>query len=335
MSSREVDSHELQSEAPTPPAGDRKWFSRLIFGFVLGVAVWAGLLFYGDVSAIIEATGQLAPSVLLASLVLSTLNYFIRAYRWQKLLETIDIRIPIGESTVVFLAGLSMTLTPMKVGEILKSALLKQSRNIPVAATAPVVMAERITDLAAMVLLASLGSLSLDKGYYVAIAGTGFVACIVAVCTVRLVGEAVLRICAYLPYLKHRAESLRDAYNHLGLLVAPAPLAQATLLGLFAWGTHCIALLVLVRSFPDVAFGVADSLFAYATPLLAGTLSMLPGGLGLTEASMAGLLRELGGDGLTVAVAAASTIVIRLVTFWWAIIVGVGALVLWRRQYGK
>ena len=333
MPSRPVDSQELKIDAHTPSAGHDKWFSRVLFGVGLGVAVWAGLLFYGDASAILEASKQLGAGTLLAALFLSTLNYFVRAYRWQRLLETVDVRIPIGESTIVFLAGLSMTLTPMKVGEILKSALLKQSRQIPIATTAPVVMAERITDLASMVLLASLGSLSLDKGYYVAIAGTAFVAGIVAVCTVRPVGEAILTLCSSLPVVKHKATSLRDAYDNLGVLVAPAPLAQATALGLIAWGTHCIALLVLVQSFPDVTFGVADSLFAYSTPLLAGTLSMLPGGLGLTEASMTGLLQEIGGSGLTPAVAAASTILIRLVTFWWAILVGVGALVFWRRRY--
>ena len=60
---------------------------------------------------------------------------------------------------------------------------------------------------------------------------------------------------------------------------------------------------------------------------------MLPGGLGLTEASMAGLLQELGGPGMTPAIAAASTILIRLVTFWWAIVVGLVSLAAWRRIY--
>ena len=333
MSSREADSRELPSQTPNPSADEGKWITRLLFGLGLGVAVWAGLLFYGDASAIFEATAQLAPSILFASLVLSTLNYLIRAVRWQRMLKVVGVEIPMGESTIVFLAGLSMTLTPMKVGEILKSALLKRSRAIPIATTAPVVMAERITDLAAMVLLASVGSLTLDTGYYVAIAGTAFVAAIVAVCTIRPVGEAVLQLCTHLPVVKHRATSLRDAYDNLGALVAPGPFAIATVLGLFAWGTHCLALLVLVRSFPDASFTFAESLFAYSTPLLAGTLSMLPGGLGLTEASMTGLLQELGGEGLTPAIAAAPTILIRLVTFWWAIVVGVGALVIWRRRY--
>lgn len=323
----------VSPSGPGSAASDDKWISRLVFGLLLGVAVWAGLLFYGDVGEIAEATSVIPLGILFASLLLSTLNYLVRAVRWQKLLQTVGVEIPMGESTIVCLAGLSMTLTPMKVGEILKSALLKRSRGIPVATTAPVVLAERITDLAAMVLLGSIGSLVLDRGIWVAVAGTLFVAAIMAVCTIRPVGHFVLRCCAMLPVLKHRIASLRDAYDNLGALVAFGPFVGGTLLGFVAWGTHCLALWVLVGSFAGVDFSLSDSLFAYATPLLAGTLSMLPGGLGLTEASMAGLLQELGGPGMTPAIAAASTILIRLVTFWWAIVVGVGALVIWRRRY--
>ena len=318
---------------PRPETADGGWTLRLVMGLFLGVLVWAGLLFYGDVGDIMDATTSISTRVLLASLGLSTLNYLVRAVRWQRLLQTIEVRIPMGESTLVFLAGLSMTLTPMKVGEILKSALLKQSRSIPMAKTAPVVMAERITDLAAMVLLGSIGSLALDKGYYVAMSGMLFVGVIMSACTLRPVGEAFLRLCEKLPIIDQRTSALRNAYENLGVLVTPVPFLSGTLLGVIAWGTQCLALLVLVSSFEGVNFSFAESLFSYATPLLAGTLSMLPGGLGLTEVSMTGILSELGGEGMTPATAAASTILIRLVTFWWAIVVGLASLAVWRRRY--
>lgn len=324
----------VTSNGPTPDPGSRdRWIPRLVLGLLLGVAVWAGLLFYGDVGEIVAATRTIPLDILLGSLVLSTLNYFVRAVRWQGFLRTVGVRLPMGESTLVCLAGLSMTLTPMKVGEILKSALLKRSRGISIARTAPVVFAERITDLAAMVLLGSVGSLVLDRGVMVAALGTLFVAAIMAVCTVRPIGHFALRCAAHLPVLKDRIVSLRAAYDNLGVLVGWAPFVGGTALGVLAWGTHCLALWLLVASFDDAQFSIVDSLFAYATPLLAGTLSMLPGGLGLTEASMTGLLLELGGPGMSPAIAAVSTILIRLVTFWWAIVVGLGALAIWRRSY--
>jgi uncharacterized membrane protein YbhN (UPF0104 family) len=307
----------------------------MMIGILLGVVVWAGLLFYGDAGATFRAMGSLDPAVLLASLALGTLNFLIRAVRWQWLLRRVDVRLPMVESTVVFLAGLSMTLTPMKVGELLKSVLLKQSRGISGRITAPVVMAERITDLVALVLLASIGGLALDRGYLVAAFGTAFVIAVMCVCTIRPIGEAVLWVCARTPFVKGHIVRLREAYDHLGVLVGPVPFVVSSAIGFVAWGAQCVALMLLVDAYAGASLSLFGSFLAYSTPLLAGILSMLPGGLGLTEASMAGLVLELGGPGMTAAIAASTTILCRLVTFWWAIGLGIATLALWRRLYGR
>ncbi len=307
--------------------------ARVTIGIVLGVVVWAALLFYGDAAATWEAMRSLDAGILLLSLLLSTLNYAIRAVRWHWLLERVGVHVPIVENGVVFMAGLSMTLTPMKVGELLKSVLLKQSRGISPTVTAPVVLAERVTDLAALVLLASIGSLALERGPFVVVAGTAFVALMMVVCTVQPVGEALLWLCERLPVVGPRTARLRVAYAHLGELLRPVPFVLAGLLSVVAWGVQCVALMLLVDAYPGASLTLEASLFAYSMPLLAGILSMLPGGLGLTEATMTGLVQELGGPGTTAAVAAGATILCRLVTFWWAIALGLATLGYWRRRY--
>src|SRR5438132_7727009 len=68
-----------------------------------------------------------------------------------------DIRVPVGSSALVFGAGLSLTITPAKLGELVKSYLLRELHDVPVARTAPIVVAERVTDLIALVALAIVG----------------------------------------------------------------------------------------------------------------------------------------------------------------------------------
>ena len=55
-------------------------------------------------------------------------------------------------------------MTPGKVGELLKSYLLKQIRGTPISTSAPIVMAERLTDGLAMLVLASVGLVLFDYG---------------------------------------------------------------------------------------------------------------------------------------------------------------------------
>src|SRR5207237_10418287 len=72
--------------------------------------------------------------------------------------------IPRGESALIFCSGLSMTMTPGKVGEWLKSYLLRERWRVPFGASAPIVLAERLTDGVAMLLLALGGLLAYGIG---------------------------------------------------------------------------------------------------------------------------------------------------------------------------
>jgi len=71
-------------------------------------------------------------------------------------------------------------------------------------------------------------------------------------------------------------------------------------------------------------------IFIYVVSLVAGNLSMLPGGIGAAEASMAGMFVAVAG--LSAGTSAALTLVIRLSTLWFAVLVGVvGLFLLWKR----
>ena len=73
--------------------------------------------------------------------------------------------------------------------------------------------------------------------------------------------------------------------------------------------------------------------FILAVSSLAGGASMVPGGLGVTDASVAGMLMLLVDDpSMTRAVAAAATLIIRFATLWFAVLIGAIALPLVERQ---
>jgi uncharacterized protein (TIRG00374 family) len=65
--------------------------------------------------------------------------------------------------------------------------------------------------------------------------------------------------------------------------------------------------------------------FAYAASTVVGALAMMPGGLGVTDAGMTGLLQALGHGAVTPAIATATTILVRLATLWFAVAVGLVA----------
>src|SRR5437764_15243003 len=90
-------------------------------------------------------------------LALTLFNYICRFFKWQYFLKRLGVHIPWLKSLLIFLAGLSMAITPGKVGELLKSYLLKGSTGAPVSRTSPIIVAERLTDGIAMIGLAVTG----------------------------------------------------------------------------------------------------------------------------------------------------------------------------------
>jgi uncharacterized protein (TIRG00374 family) len=110
---------------------------------------------------------------------------------------------------------------------------------------------------------------------------------------------------------------------------SPALLAGATGLSLIAWASEAWAF-YLITHWMGLDISPAFAVFIYATSMLAGALSFMPGGLGGAEAVMVGLLVWKGVIG---ADAIAATILIRVATLWFA--VAIGCLTLIRQTSGR
>jgi len=304
----------------------RRLLKSVVFATLLSVAVFAGLSIYSDVRELQANLAVFTYFSLAVAFLLASGNYVVRFVRWQYFLRHIGINVPTRESAVVFLSGFVMSVTPGKFGEVFKSLLLYESRRISMAKTAPIVVAERLTDLMALVVLIAVGSLSFEQGVPITISGAFVVGLIWITCAYRPLGEFFLRLVEKFPLIRRLAPKLREAYDSLLEMTRPLPLIIGTSTGIVAWGLECAALWSIILGFGDAVLSWDAATFAYSTSTMAGALAMMPGGLGVTEIGMAGLLQALGGPQMTISLATAATILVRLATLWYAVALGIVAL---------
>lgn len=304
---------------------------KVMLAALFGGLVFAALALYGDVQQLRHAAASFAPAAVALGFGLAAGNYVLRIWRWQYYLRCVGVAIPLFESSVVFLAGFVMSVTPGKVGEVFKSLLLYELRRVSMIRTAPIVIAERLTDLIALVLLTALGALAFEP-HGVAIAGAGavIVAAMVAVFAYRPLGVFCIGLLERIPVFSKIGHKLHEAYDSLLTMLRPAPLLIGTAIAFGAWGLECGTLYAIVGGFPHVHLDWDAAIFAYAASTIVGALAMLPGGLGVTEAGMTGLLQALGGAEMTKAVATAATMLTRLATLWFAVGIGWIALTVYR-----
>jgi glycosyltransferase 2 family protein len=215
--------------------------------------------------------------------------------------------VPRGRSLTIFVAGLTMTITPAKLGEVLKCGLLRRSFGVPVRRSAPIILAERVTDATGVVVLAVAGGAGTDRWPLLALALVG-VAVIIAVVRSPLLG---------------RFSRLGEAPAAARTLLGTRLLVAMTALSALSWFCECLAAYVCVRGL-RLDLSLADTIVVFSLGSLAGALSFLPGGLGVAETSMTGLIRVLGD--VSKASAAAATVLIRLSTLWFAVAIGLVGL---------
>ena len=286
---------------------------------LLTVVVFAGLVSYGDYR---EMGGRLANfpvPFLLGSLALAAVNYGIRFLRWAYYLRVLGIGVPLPVSVLVFLSGLAMSVTPGKMGELLKSYLLRDRSGVPVSTSAPVVVMERVTDVVSVALLGLTGLALLPW----------VVSLLLAI--ILLVGGVLMFLVASrhsdrllaLPIIRRWKSGLQSSRDGLRSLMLPRPMAVAVFLGSLAWLSEGVALWLIMRGF-GAEISLVRALPIYAAATLVGAVSTLPGGLIGTEGTMVALLQQ---SGVARGVASAGTLLVRLVTLWFAVLVGLIALV--------
>jgi uncharacterized protein (TIRG00374 family) len=303
---------------------------RLVLGVVLGVLVFAGFSLYADVGELQKNLAAFEWTYLPAILALVMVNYALRFCRWQYYLGVTEVHVPLRSSASIFLAGFVMSVTPGKFGELLKAYLLKEAHGAPMARTAPVVVAERLTDFISLVLLCGVGIVAFDYGaVVVAVCGALSVAVVVLISS-RALAHSFIELTRKVPGLRRFSDKLHEMYESMADLVRPGPLLWATTIGLFAWLAECIAVylvcLGLGAEASHVSFALAAFIHAFAT--IFGAITLLPGGLGVTEGSMSGLFVLLGK--MTKAPAVTATLLVRLCTLWFGVALGALAMA-WRR----
>lgn len=295
------------------------------------VIVLAAAAAFGDVRQLTARLGGFSWPAFGAALALALGNYAIRFARWQLYLRRQGVAVPAGSSLVVFGAGLSLSITPGKLGELVKSYLLRELHDIPVTRTAPIVFAERLTDLIALLVLAVAGSALYGIATTLAISASVVIAAGLVLLAWPRPARALIDLVTGPRVVRRFRPLLHDVYEGVATLCRPATLAVATALAIPAWSCECIGFALIINAFPGAHVTLGLAVAIYASTTIAGALSFLPGGLGVTEGAMTMLL-VLGAAHLERSVAVDATLLTRLATLWFAVLLGLGCLVLARRR---
>lgn len=290
------------------------------YAIILSFLGWCVIVFRADIAHINFAPVWAAWDVVFLAAALSLVNYFLRVVRWSFYLSRLGHSLPFSFSGITYIAGFAFTLSPGKVGEIVRGRYL-QKYGIPLSSTAAAFFVERLMDLLAMVALACLAVAS--SSYDVLIWGTvSVIALIMVVLTLAPWSQISewAKEAAWLPESLNRfVQTILRTLLSARVLLHPLMLATGFAIGIIAWGFEGVGLMVIGKISGGVSMDFTAAVSIYSVAVIVGALSFLPGGLGSTEVVMIAMLIP---HGYSMPDAILITLVCRLLTLWLAVVIG-------------
>ena len=318
---------------PPPVADRRRLVRRITLTAVVAAALYAAAAAWADISQVRDVLVSFPWVWLPAILALTLVNYGLRALRWAWYLRLVGAEVGRADAIRIFVAGLPLNLTPGKAGELLKSYMVRNISGTPMATTMPAVIVERLVDGLAMLVLAGAGLFAIDDERLrlsAALALAALIAMVVVVQT-RPIAERLLVLAGRLPVLSRFAGSLRSFYESSYVLLRPAPLAIAVLIGVVSWAGEGVAFALILAgvgaplNLETILFGI----FAFSIATVVGALVATPGGVGGVEGVLIALSIQTLDMERGAAVGAA--LLARVVTLWFGVGIGLVGLARWWR----
>lgn len=309
---------------------------RLLIAATVVVALLAIVTAFHDVPAVAAALRDFDWRLLPLALSISTVMHGLRFARWHLYARRVaGPALRRRDSLVIFGAGMGTHLTPGRMGEAVRCAFLRRAAGTPVARSAPIILAERVTDGVGLLGLALPGALALHLGGRLIASLLLLPLVIVPLLASTRAHRTVLALLDRTPLLRRYARALAHASDELRGLMGLRVLAVAGLLSLAS-----VALEVAVFTLALTGVGLDFSADTYVraafilpSAMLASAIFLVPGNLGVAEGGMAALTRTT--LGAAAAPAAAAAVLVRVFTLWWGVTLGSLALGIATRRWGR
>ena len=304
---------------------------KILLSFVFALLVYMALALWSDWQALAQALTDFPWRWLPAVIGLTLVNYVGRLLKWQWNLNLLGVNITRYDSARIFGIGMLMVMTPGKAGEFLKSYMVRNVTGTPMSVTAPAVLAERMTDGMAMLLLASAGLFAFPDptARWVAVVVLLSSLVTIVIIQIRPLAMRVLAIGKQLPIVSRFADHLSSFYESSYLIFRPRNLLISLGIGVVSWVAEGFAYYLVLVGFGATpgSQSILIAVFIFCISTVIGALFATPGGLGGVEGSLVALSVRLLSLPTTMATAAA--LLIRFCTLWMGVTIGVISFALW------
>ena len=297
--------------------------NRIIIILVAAIGIYASFLFVSDFNIISEKISNFKIQYLPLILLLVTISWIPLIIRWHFLLANCKIHIPFTKSVLVYLSGTALQTTPGHVGELIKAQILKTGFNIPRTKTASVVLVEKVYDLIGAIIASIIGIIILELEIYLIVFAIFVLALIFFFIYYKPAFEFFLKQIIKMKFFSKYTENISESYEIIKKITTPQIAIRSISLSITYWFIVSIAVYYTLLAFDIDILNYLKVLSIVTTSTILGAITFIPGGIGVTEGSIAGFFTL---EGIHMSTALVLSVMIRIVTLWYNVSIGFIAL---------
>jgi len=290
---------------------------------ILFIIFYVAFAIYYDANQFLESLEKVNLYFIIPILLSFLAGILVKSLRQMLFLRHLGIKIPLKQNTIIYLAGLSMLITPAGLGEMIKSHFLLKKYNQPVSKTLPLVLVERYHDALAILCILIIFSI---------ITGTTFLTIpVLIIGTLLFVSLIVIRSRKLFPMFQkviRKVKIFQTLENHsiefnksLVSFTSKKIFFSGWLVGITAWSFDALGIFLCFQAF-ELDFDFFTSALLGLSSIIFGALSLIPGGVGVTEVSFVQLLSLYG---IESSISSSLALFFRLQSIWFVTCIGIVA----------
>ena len=296
-----------------------KFYRNFLLVVVSMLVLYIVFLIVSDFNVIREKIFDFKTDYLPIILLLAPLSWIIVFFRWHFLLKNSNIIIPKKENFKIYMTGFAMSVTPGKVGELIKSQFLKSKYGVSRKNTLPIIISEYFYHMVGVLVVSIIGVYYFEFSLYIIILTSALIIITLTIISSETFFKKFVNLISKRNFLKKYVSPISDSHIILKKSIRGKIFIISSVLSIAFWLTEVLIVYFVFLSFNILNFEFFKIAAIYTTSLILGMLSFLPMGVGVVEGSLAGFLNY---EGIDISIALTLVILIRIFTRWYGVIVG-------------
>ncbi len=260
---------------------------------VVGLGGIAAVILFLNPAKVGSALEHFQLALIAPIIALSVLVYILQGIRWHYLLADVGTKLRLRDTILINLAGQTITAI-VPLGDLTRAAFASTADGTDFGTVAATVTVQELSYMLLLILSALPAILALGYGLAAVIPVALGIALIIVVLTVSPVFCRFHDLVAHIPFLNRLLPAIDELQQETSTLLHRTDALALSVLDAARVVVAVTAFWLVLQGLEPGRVGWWQAAFVLALSTIGGAVSLIPGGVGANEASVAALLIFLG-----------------------------------------